>query len=308
MKRQPKVIILILNWNGLPWLKKCFPSVLKTDYSNFEVILVDNSSQDDSVKWINTNYPAIKIIKNKKNFGFAKGYNIGIKYAIKRKPDYIALINTDVKVDPQWLKELLRVSESNKDIGVIGPMIYEFDGKTIDSKKFESEPLLSIFYKSIDGPINNNYRLSFCDGATLLVKRATINKIGLMDPNYFFFWDVTDWERRALFAGFKTVQVFSAKVYHKKHGSSRINKQIRKKIIFSSIKNKYYYILKDPFNNFIFNVYCFNKDFLKEILIKIKQQGLKILSVYLRAYLWNVFNLPFTFFKRYVEILKIRKS
>src|SRR3989339_346256 len=121
---KPLVYILILNWNGKEDTLECLSSLKKIDYPNYKTIVIDNGSTDDSVKIINKKYPKIKIIENKKNLGYAEGNNVGIRYALKNKADYVLILNNDTIVDKKFLTELVKVGESNEKVGIVGPNVY----------------------------------------------------------------------------------------------------------------------------------------------------------------------------------------
>ena len=100
----PKVAIVILNWNGRAYLEKFLPSVLATAYDNFEVIVSDNGSTDESVSFLQHTFPKVKLICLDKNYGFAKGYNLTLEKVVA---DYYALINSDVEVESSWLTPII---------------------------------------------------------------------------------------------------------------------------------------------------------------------------------------------------------
>ena len=110
MKPLPKVAIVILNWNGRKFLEQFLPSVVASTYSNHEIIIVDNNSEDDSIDFLKTHYPAIRIIQNAGNWGFAKGYNEALKQI---SSDYYVLLNSDVEVTPNWLEPMVDLLESD---------------------------------------------------------------------------------------------------------------------------------------------------------------------------------------------------
>ena len=115
---QPKVSIIIVNYNGEKFLKGLLNSLKKTKYSNYEIIFVDNASIDNSIKIVEKNYPKVKIIKNINN-GFAGGLNIGIK-ACSHDSEYIIPLNYDMYVHPDWLSYLMETMHSDKKIAVVG--------------------------------------------------------------------------------------------------------------------------------------------------------------------------------------------
>ncbi|MES1218109.1 MAG: glycosyltransferase family 2 protein, partial [Bacteroidota bacterium] len=128
MSPLPKVAIVILNWNGRNYLEKFLPSVISSSYSNFEVIVADNGSADDSIKFLEKNYPAIKLIRFKENYGFAKGYNEALKQV---ESDYYVILNSDVEVQPGWLQPMIDLLEQNTSIAACQPKILSFDRKNM---------------------------------------------------------------------------------------------------------------------------------------------------------------------------------
>jgi len=141
--KYPKVSIIILNWNGKRFLKDCLDSIFKQTYKNFNVIFVDNASTDGSVGFVKEKYRKeirsrkLWIICNDKNYGFAEGNNIGAKYAMKdRKLKYIVLLNNDTIVDKNFLKELVKVAESDEQIGIVqSNILYPVDPSMEKNKK-----------------------------------------------------------------------------------------------------------------------------------------------------------------------------
>ena len=124
-KKVPRVIAIILTYNGIKWVDECLKSLLATDYQNLEVMVVDNDSKDGCLKHIKEMYPDVKIIENEKNLGTAEGCNIGLRYALEQGADYVALLNQDVKVSKNWLKELVNVGQENRHVGILSPFQYE---------------------------------------------------------------------------------------------------------------------------------------------------------------------------------------
>jgi len=106
MKKIPKVCVVIVNWNLRDYLEKCLKSLRNTNYANFEVIVVDNGSQDGSVEMIRKKFPEVHLIINEQNLGYVKGNNQGIKFALEKfNPDYIVLANSDIEFIQKKLVE-----------------------------------------------------------------------------------------------------------------------------------------------------------------------------------------------------------
>ena len=126
----PSVAIVILNWNGCPFLEKFLPSVLASTYSNKKVIVADNASTDDSVAFLVNNYPQVSILQNSSNEGFARGYNTVLRQV---KADYYVLLNSDVEVSPGWIEPVIDLMEADKTIAACQPKLKSWDNK----EKFE---------------------------------------------------------------------------------------------------------------------------------------------------------------------------
>ena len=218
---QKEVYIIVLNWNGKEDTLECLESLEKINYSNYKIVVVDNGSEDDSVSETKKQFPKVKIIENKKNLGFAGGNNVGIKYAINSGARYVLLINNDTTVEENFLSELVEVGESDEKVGVLGSKIY-----------FHSEPDRIWFaggkvswlknkgtHIGLDQIDNGQYdkikETDYLTGCCLLIKREVIEKIGVLEEDYFLYYEDTDFSLRAKNADYKIVYVPKSKIYHK---------------------------------------------------------------------------------------------
>ena len=124
-RAQPRVAILILNWNGMRDTLDTLQSVQRLQYDNFEVVLVDNGSTDGSREVIATAFPTVRLIAPPTNLGVAGGRNLGIE-AILRQPDvsYVLILDNDVAVEPLLLDKLVEAAERDAALGIVGPIIY----------------------------------------------------------------------------------------------------------------------------------------------------------------------------------------
>lgn len=222
----PKVFIIVLNWNNWPDTLECLKSLDKNDYPNYQVVIVDNGSEE---KFSITNFQSsIKVIYNKENLGFAGGNNVGIKYAFEQGTDYVLLLNNDTLVSRDFLSELVKAGENDKNIGLLGPKIYSADKK---EKIWYAGGQINWMYnkgtmrgwnETDQGQYDNPpiQKTGYITGCCLLVKKEVIEKIGLMSEDYFLYYEDTDWSLRARRAGFKCVFVPMAKIWHKGSKSS----------------------------------------------------------------------------------------
>ena len=119
----PQLAVVILNWNGIELLQKYIPSVVTHTANTTEIYVIDNASTDKSVAFLKDNYPQIKIIVNNENYGFAKGYNEGLKQI---EAEYYCLLNSDVEVTPNWDISILSFMENNKDVAVCQPKLLSY--------------------------------------------------------------------------------------------------------------------------------------------------------------------------------------
>src|ERR1041385_1636497 len=124
---QPRVSIVILNWNSDQVTLDCLLSLQKIDYPNFEMVVVDNGSVDGSPAKLLEKVPEIRLIQNPTNLGFAGGCNVGMRDALHRGTDYILLLNNDTIVAPDFLSQLVRIAESDEKIGAASPKVLFFD-------------------------------------------------------------------------------------------------------------------------------------------------------------------------------------
>jgi hypothetical protein len=156
------------------------------------------------------------IIKNERNEGYAEGNNIAIRYALKEHyPDYILLLNNDVTVDKNFLKELVRVSESSPEIGIVGSTIYYYDMP--DVINFAGEDIILWKAKGIRYKDECAFprEVDKVDGACMLIKKNVFEKVGLMDSDFYMYWEETDFCQRAKKKGYKVMYVPAAKIWHK---------------------------------------------------------------------------------------------
>lgn len=259
MVDRPLVFVNVLIWNGERWLKKCLDSVLATQYPNFKVTVIDNNSSDNSRKIIEESYPQVTLIKNRKNFGFAEGHNIGIRYALKQNAEYIVLLNQDIIVDKFWLAELVDVAQMQNEFAILTLFQYDYEGKKIDphflsrlllnSKEFKNDYEQGLNLKKV-------YEHSCPFGAAMLIKKEVFLKVGLFDPFFFVYHEERDLLQRCFFYGFKMALVTSSRINH--WHSSLHPEKMPLRVKYLSDRNNYIAILKNPQELFLRNlITCF---------------------------------------------------
>ncbi len=233
------VSIIIPNWNGRRYLEKCFSSLKKLNYLNYEIILVDNASKDDSVEFTRKNYPQVKIIQNKKNLGFAEANNIGYQNS---KGEYILFLNNDTEVKPDFLTILVKEIEEDENIGGVQPKILQMDNPQnldcIGGFLTSTGVLYHFGYGKAADDLKYNQKMEIFSvkGVAMLFRRRVLEKVGLFDKDFFAYFEETDLCHRIWMAGYKIFYIPQAVIYHKGGGTA---KKIRNSIIeFHSFKNR----------------------------------------------------------------------
>ena len=212
----------MLNWNGREDTLECLRSLASVSYRNFEVIVVDNGSNDGSVGAIRSAHPNVRVIENGANLGFAAGCNAGIVDAVNRGVNYVLLLNNDTVVAPDLLDELVNAADNFPDAGVFSAKIYCF-----------SDPL-RIWYAGArwmksdgnfrylnageldDGASLEDVRdTEYASGCAMFFRTATVKQVGMLDASFFLTFEETDWCYRVRKVGYRCLVIPRAKVWHK---------------------------------------------------------------------------------------------
>jgi GT2 family glycosyltransferase len=221
---RPSVAVIVLNWNRSQETVQCLKSLACISYLAHEVILVDNGSTDGSVETISTKFPHVTILASHENLGYPAGNNLGIRYAMKRAFDYVLLLNNDTVVDSAFLDELVKAAENDPLAGFLGPKVYyyDFSGRK-DVISFAGGRLslwratsVHLRANQIDrGKPENILEVDFVEGSCVLVKCAMLDHVGLLTTDFFAYWEDVDWCVRGRRAGYKSLYVPAAKIWHK---------------------------------------------------------------------------------------------
>ena len=219
----PSVAIVILNWNGSGFLEKFLPSVMASLYANKQIIVADNASTDDSVHFLQHNYPQISIIQNGSNEGFAKGYNTALKKVVA---DYYVLLNSDVEVTPNWIGPVIELMESDIAIAACQPKILSFEHKDQFEYAGASGGWLDTFgypfmrgrvfdvCEKDNGQFNDIQQCFWASGAAFFVRSSVYHKLNGLDEFFFAHQEEIDFCWRAQLAGYKIFVHPASVVYH----------------------------------------------------------------------------------------------
>jgi GT2 family glycosyltransferase len=216
--------IIIVSWNTKEYLLRCLKSVFQSENRNsWEVILVDNGSQDGSAGDAKRLFPDIHLIANETNLGFAKATNQGLKHSSGR---YLLLLNPDTEVKQGAIQDLVRFMETHPDAGIAGAQLLNGDGSrqnsianfpSLATELLNKSLLRRVFPKKFPGKKKDYVGPIEVDsviGACMVTRRETLEQIGVLDEDYFLFFEETDWCFRIKRAGWKVFHFPQAKVIH----------------------------------------------------------------------------------------------
>ncbi len=219
----PSVSIVILNWNGRHYLQQFLPSVLQSEYDSLQVIVADNCSTDDSISFIQQNYPQVQVIILEKNYGFARGYNEALKQV---NSDYYVLLNSDVEVQAAWIKPVIDLMESDTNIAACQPKIlqyknrdlFEYAGAAGGWVDFLGYPfargrIFDVCEKD-NGQYNDIAPIFWASGAAMFVRSNVFHELGGLDEYFFAHQEEIDFCWRIQRAGYKVFCCPQSIVYH----------------------------------------------------------------------------------------------
>ena len=252
MLSNKRVAVAILNYNGLELLKKFLPSVLKYSDKKLSCIyVIDNNSSDESVSYISKTYPEIKIVINDKNYGYAGGYNEGLK---KIDNDYYVLLNNDVEVSENWLSPMFEHLETNESFAACQPKIKYFKNKKLFDYAGGSGGFIDLLgYPFCRGRIFNSLEEDYgqyddlkevfwTSGCCFMIKSKTFNKLGGFDEDFFAHMEEIDLCWRLKNLQYKNFCQPKSVIYHS--GGETLNKENPKKT-FLNFRNNLTMILKN---------------------------------------------------------------
>ncbi|HHY55689.1 MAG TPA: glycosyltransferase family 2 protein [Chloroflexi bacterium] len=223
----PRVAVIILNWNNADDTLACLRSVMALDYpaEQMNVIVVDNGSTDDSVARILAAYPAITLLQNSANLGYAEGNNVGIRYALRLRNEYILILNNDVEVWPNLLDRLVAEAMLDLSIGVVGPKMYFSDpsdmifaaGSLVRWEEGAIEQRGIWQRESEVGPLfaDEAEDVDFIVGCGVLFRSEVLEKLGGLEPRFYLNFEDIDICIRARRAGYRIRYTPRTALYHK---------------------------------------------------------------------------------------------
>ncbi len=261
----PSVYCIILSWNGRALTIDCIRSVLQSDYENLKILVVDNASSDKSAEAIGAAFAGeietgkLILISNDRNYGFAGGNNIGLKYALEQNADYAFLLNNDTVVERTLFSELIAFLSGLESPAIAGPKIYYFDPP--DQIWFAGGEIK--LYKGLSrhigirekdtGQYNHPVACDYITGCGMMIPKPILETTGLLDTLYPLYSEDSDFCFRARQDGFRCYYVPQAKMWHKISAASggqlkwrKIKLRLISNIIFLKRYAKWYHWLSIP--------------------------------------------------------------
>lgn len=261
--------IIIVTFNGMAWIDTCLKSCI-----NYPTIVVDNASDDETVSFIETNYPNVKLLKHASNLGFGQANNIGIRYALDRGAEHVFILNQDAYLVDDVLDKLIDFQKKNSSYGILSPIHITGDKKKLDrnfanfmlkedSGQFYSDFVLGNILASV-------YDVPFVNAAAWLISKKCLETVGGFDPLFFHYGEDDNYCQRVLYHGFKIGVLPQCYIIH-----DRENREIKQSPIFSD----FYYrntekVYKVRFANILTpNAIDKKTEHLKRTILKLQLQA-----------------------------------
>ncbi|MCX6157739.1 MAG: glycosyltransferase family 2 protein [Ignavibacteriae bacterium] len=300
----PKVIVLVLSYNGKYLLEDALNSYLKNDYANYQIMVIDNGSDDGTVDYVNENFKNILVRRIEKNQGYSGGFNFGLNIAFNEmNADYALITNNDVVADKDIISELVKVAVTDDKIGFTTGKVYFNEKKdTLQTVGMSYDPVRlnggHIGNAEIDkGQYDKVTERYFADDVFTMVNKNLYKEIGGYDPEFVLQAEQFDWQMRAKEKGYKIMFTPHAKLWHKE--SMTIGKHSPAKLYFDA-RNPMIVLMKyvdaKAFKKYLW--LHFKKDTLRASLVNLKHFYFRIaLNIWLGFFsgiMWGIKNKKLT--------------
>ncbi len=300
-----RTLIILITYNAEKFIQKVLKSLLSCNLENFEILVIDNNSRDNTVNLVK--HLGINIIRNAKNLGYGQASNIGFKYALKNNFDYVVLLNQDIIVEPDTIAKLINEHKQNTNYAILSPMQYNEQG-TLDS--FFAGEIIKISQNFITDLFNcrikNIYSIDFINAAFWLLPKRTLKTVGGFNPLYFMYGEDTEYCRRVIYHGYKIGFVPHSKYIHFRENYYGKNENFFQKFLRGIVEYRRYCITNtiNPFYPFIRNFVQVSKkiyiDFVKYLALLKLSFALKVLL----GYFYYLITLPKVLKFRNLELTK----
>lgn len=303
----PAVAVAILNYNGRHYLEQFLPKVFQSQYENFQIYVIDNCSTDDSLEWLAANYPEVEVIALDQNYGFAEGYNKGLR---KIGAPYYILLNSDIEVTENWIQPIIQLMETFPDIAACQPIIksyqekdtFEYAGAAGGWIDYLGYPFCRGRVFDVTEKDQGQYpgisEIFWASGAALFIKAPLFHQIGGFDGKYFAHSEEIDLCWRLKRAGYRIMINGESVVYHL--GGGTLNYQSPRKT-FLNFKNSLFTLVKNE---------SFSK-LLWLIPARLVLDGIAgLLFLYQRKWehIWAILRAHFNFYNQFFQLIQERKA
>jgi GT2 family glycosyltransferase len=216
----PLVGCVLLNWNGGRDTVECLEALERCTYRRLEIVVVDNCSTDDSVERIQAHYPKIALLQAEANLGFATGNNLGVRWALSRGAQYVWLLNNDTFPAPDALTQMVKTAERDKQIGGVGSVLHYMHRPEAVQAWGGGRVNCWFGYVEQAREPHPDAWFDYLTAASLLLRRETLQAIGLLDEAFFLYWEDTEFGFRVRRNGWKLAVCRESIVLHKEGGST----------------------------------------------------------------------------------------
>jgi len=243
---KPLVYVIVINWNGIDHLPSCLGSLARLSYGNARVVLVDNGSTDGSRDYVRTHFPGVTLLENRTNVGFAAGNNRGMAYAMEQGAEFIALLNNDMEVDPDWITALVDAAGENASVGACASKLLYFHNRDIVQGIGVCLNRIALTWDYLNGRVDTPELavapevIAACGGA-FFVRTAALRETGLFDPAYFAYLEDVDLSLRIRARGYRIITVPASRAYHKVSATAGENSPLKN---YFTLRNRVMLILK----------------------------------------------------------------
>ena len=216
----PLVVTIILNTNRKIDTLEALHSLSENTYPEQHIIVLDNASTDGSVAAIRQSHPEVEVIELEQNLGYAGNNNVGIRAALEAGAEWVLVLNEDTILAPDCLERLVKLGERDQQIGIVGPMVYHFnEPQIIQSAGGKMTPgwvSVHLAQNELDsGQFPDPHEVDWISGCAIMVRKAVIEQVGMIDARFFYYWEETEWCLRARAAGWKIFHHPQAHLWHK---------------------------------------------------------------------------------------------
>jgi GT2 family glycosyltransferase len=233
--KQKKLAIVIINWNSFDLTSDTLASLSSTSYKNYDIIVVDNFSTDNSAAQLEKDFPSIILLRSDENKGFTGGNNLGFDYAINEGYEYVMMLNNDVAVESDFLEPLVVKLDMDEKIGGVQPLIYFYHDRELiwnAGSRYNAIfgiPYILGYYRKDKGQLQRKKQKSidWITGCAFMIRTEVLKKVGVLKQDFFIYYEDVDLSFRIKEAGYALAYEASSVVYHKTGMSHKSKEKLK---------------------------------------------------------------------------------